>query len=379
MIVRFCLALLLAAGVALTAGPSAVGEEFKSAPSAVGQESKSGLSAVGEESRSGPSTVVSLTFDDGWKSQLAAADALTERGMLGTFYIASGQVGYPAFMTVKQLRKLQRAGHEIGGHTISHPRLSELPLSKAKFEVCSDRAGLLKLGLRVTSFAYPYGDYDAAVKRIPERCGYNSARAGWGLYGARDRCDYCTNAEDLAASNRWTIRPVTAQPFMGKRALPNLKRAVRHAEVSGGGWLPLLFHHICAPRCKDPGIALGDFESFLDWLAKRQPSTEVRTVDEVVSGPVRPAVGTAQWQIGGVPLVKPITQKVTPKQKDRILANAQARQEELEYAKDAAANTAFTIPAIDVGQLEVIAFFCGATFVGVIVFRFGTRRRRYEW
>ncbi len=344
-------------------------------------------SATAAESGTPTQTVVTLTFDDGWRSQLPAAEAMAARGMVGTFFIASGQVGYPAFMTVKELRDLQSAGHEIGGHTLSHPRLTEMPLDKARHQVCSDRTGLLQLGLQVTSFAYPYGDHNRAVRRLPQECGYNSARLGWGLYSGRDRCSFCLTAESLRVYDPWSVRPVAPHLFVGKQALPQLKRAVLDAEVRGD-WLPLVFHHVCAPKCKDPGIALSDLEKFLDWLGARAPTTVVRSVEQVVSGSVQPAVGPPPWQIGGVSLPPPdkaekaamaAARGVTPKQKAAILANARERRQEQALARDAAANTAFTIPSIDIGQLEVIVLFCGTAVIGVTVFRLGTRRRRYEW
>ncbi|MDR0345974.1 MAG: polysaccharide deacetylase family protein, partial [Nocardiopsaceae bacterium] len=65
-------------------------------------------------------TVVSLTFDDGDADQLTAARILHAHGMAGTFYIITGAVGTPGYLTVAQLRELARAGNEIGGHTVSH-------------------------------------------------------------------------------------------------------------------------------------------------------------------------------------------------------------------------------------------------------------------
>lgn len=346
----------------------------------VGPAGLTNTSAVGAPDKpTRPETVVSLTFDDGWKSQLPAADAMAARGMVGTFYISSSQVGYPAFLTVRELRLMQLEGHEIGGHTLTHPRLTKMSLSQARYQVCSDRAGLLALKLRVTSFAYPYGVYDAAVRKLPLKCGYNSARLGWGLYPGPDRCErVCPETENLQAYDRWLVRPVTASRFIGKGALPRLKRAVIAAEATGG-WLPLLFHHVCAPDCKDPGIALGDFKAFIAWLEQRQPTTVVRSVDQVVSGSVRPAVGLPPFQIGGVSLVEDKIVPVTPQQRAKILAQERKKREARDLAADAQSNTAFTIPSFDVGQVDVIVLATGAALVGVLVYRMGSRRRRYEW
>lgn len=45
-----------------------------------------------------------------------------------------------------------------------------------KREVCEDSINLFAHGFEVTSFAYPYGHYDAKVKTGCDGLGYNNAR-----------------------------------------------------------------------------------------------------------------------------------------------------------------------------------------------------------
>ena len=46
-------------------------------------------------------------------------------------------------------------GHEIGGHSVTHPDLTTLPSDEAKRQICDDRVNLTNWGFRVTSLAYP--------------------------------------------------------------------------------------------------------------------------------------------------------------------------------------------------------------------------------
>src|SRR5919206_4620376 len=72
-------------------------------------------------------TVVSLTFDDGQASQYSTLSMLSAHGMAGTYYINSALVGSSAYyMTWPQLQELDRAGNEIGGHTLHHVNLMKL-------------------------------------------------------------------------------------------------------------------------------------------------------------------------------------------------------------------------------------------------------------
>ena len=43
--------------------------------------------------------------------------------MRGTFYLISGYLGHNGYLTRAQAHTLDAAGHEIGGHTVSHPSL----------------------------------------------------------------------------------------------------------------------------------------------------------------------------------------------------------------------------------------------------------------
>jgi peptidoglycan/xylan/chitin deacetylase (PgdA/CDA1 family) len=63
----------------------------------------------------------SLTFDDGGASAIEAAAALERRGWRGYFFITTGRIGTPGFMSADQVRELAGRGHEIGSHSHSHP------------------------------------------------------------------------------------------------------------------------------------------------------------------------------------------------------------------------------------------------------------------
>ncbi|EGZ4414292.1 polysaccharide deacetylase family protein, partial [Salmonella enterica subsp. enterica serovar Javiana] len=89
-----------------------------------------------------PKTMVSLTFDDGLKSQydLAFRKALQPRGMRGTFYDVSGlQDVDPQHMTWSELTAVNNGGNEIGGHTAHHTNLKTTTDYNTKVkEVCDD-------------------------------------------------------------------------------------------------------------------------------------------------------------------------------------------------------------------------------------------------
>lgn len=143
-----------------------------------------------------------ITFDDGYVDNLAACEELQKRGMRATWFIVSGSVGrepaWPAdgrpagrLLNAAELREMQTGGMEIGSHTVSHARLTELDDARLTQELAASRAALEDLlGAAVGSFAYPYGAWDERCAAAVQQAGYAAActtRTGWAL---RDNTPY---------------------------------------------------------------------------------------------------------------------------------------------------------------------------------------------
>lgn len=242
-----------------------------------------------------PRTRVSLTFDDGWASQMLAVDALGERGMPGTFYISSGLVGLDRYLTRAEVDAIHDVGHEIGGHTVTHADLTVLDPEALELEICSSRATLARWGYEVTSFAYPFSRWSEEAADQLRRCGYNSARE-LGDLRSRDGCADCDLSETIPPADPFRVR-APAQ-VTDQWTLEDLQAIVLQAEFVGG-WVPITFHELCEqPGCSDIGISVELFESFLDWLAPRAASsgTVVQTVDEVIGGGVHPLLSASEYE-----------------------------------------------------------------------------------
>ena len=76
-------------------------------------------------------------------------------------------------MTLGQVREIADLGHEIGAHTVNHPKLSKVPVESARREMLGSKDFLENLlGSAVTSFAYPKGDYNDTVKSLVTQIGF---------------------------------------------------------------------------------------------------------------------------------------------------------------------------------------------------------------
>lgn len=120
-----------------------------------------------------------ITFDDGFLNNYTAAfPALKEAGMTATFFVIVDKVlgGDAEFMTLAMMREMIAAGMTIGSHTLSHPRLARLNAADRRREIIDSKARLEDaLGAPVTSFCYPYGNWDAGCVDIVREAGYELA------------------------------------------------------------------------------------------------------------------------------------------------------------------------------------------------------------
>jgi peptidoglycan/xylan/chitin deacetylase (PgdA/CDA1 family) len=137
----------------------------------------------------GTSSSVCITFDDGIISAYHAAVQLIEAGAKCTHFIIPGQVnrGKGDRMSWSQIKELDSAGVEIGSHSSSHPHLTRLGEKELEDELTISKLMLEdKLGKPVTSFAYPYGEFDRRVIEMVVKTGYSCAFTTRHLYASKD-------------------------------------------------------------------------------------------------------------------------------------------------------------------------------------------------
>lgn len=143
-----------------------------------------------------PSRAVVITFDDGYADNFTAFEELEKRKMRATWFIVSHDIGKTSswadlglsskpMLTAGQLRAMAASGMEIGSHSWSHCRLTELEDFSLQDEVTSSKAELENLlGSPVESFAFPYGLHDNRTVEAVRLAGYQKAcitRSGWAL------------------------------------------------------------------------------------------------------------------------------------------------------------------------------------------------------
>jgi len=202
--------------------------------------------------------VITLGFDDGRASQADAAAVLTANGLDGTFYLISGDLNQPYFLTTAQALAMETNGNEIGGHTRTHPNLVGLSTADQTTEICGGRTDLINAGFTPPiSFAYPYGSYNASAEAVAQSCGFTNARStDAGLDVIPPAVPYAT------AVGGYVTTPGPS--------LADMQGWVTSAEASGTPWTQLLWHDITSST--QPGWGdiyqqdIGTFTTFVTWL-----------------------------------------------------------------------------------------------------------------
>lgn len=235
-------------------------------------------------------TVVSLTFDDGIGSQLQGAQILDAEGIDATFFITTSWTGQPGFLARTDLTDLAGRGHEIGGHTVTHRDLAQLPEAEVRRQICNGRATLEDWGFAPTSFAYPFASSTTVAQAATDDCGYDTAR-GLGDIRSPESCAGCPVAETLPPAD--TTYLAAPDQVAGSWTLEHLKQQVTQAREGGGGWVVLTFHDVCddigaagcpASQSVQPST-LTAFAAWLsDYVADPTNLTSTATVGETYRG-----------------------------------------------------------------------------------------------
>jgi peptidoglycan/xylan/chitin deacetylase (PgdA/CDA1 family) len=132
---------------------------------------------------------VVLSFDDGFRNVFQnALEPLAQRqfhgiqflvsnciGKLNEWDLRDGEVPEP-LMDAAQVREWLQAGHRIGSHSLTHPRLTRLSLRDAQEEILASKKQLEDtFSVPVEDFCYPYGDWNQAVRDLVMEAGYRTA------------------------------------------------------------------------------------------------------------------------------------------------------------------------------------------------------------
>lgn len=135
--------------------------------------------AIAQGELAPPPRALLITFDDGYAGNVdVALPLLTRCGLCATMFVLSAYVGQNNRWNPKAcydvahagwdgLRTWLAAGCTVGGHSHAHLCMTRLAAEEVRQAVRLNRELLAaELGCSLVGFSYPYGVYNAQVKRI---------------------------------------------------------------------------------------------------------------------------------------------------------------------------------------------------------------------
>jgi peptidoglycan/xylan/chitin deacetylase (PgdA/CDA1 family) len=117
--------------------------------------------------------IVTTSWDDNHPQNLKLAKLLNQYNIKGTFYLTKfNQYETPA-REIQEISSCQ----EVGVHTLTHPKLTEISLSEAREEIKGGKDYLEKVvGKEIKMFSYPYGLFNQEIKDLVKEAGFLGAR-----------------------------------------------------------------------------------------------------------------------------------------------------------------------------------------------------------
>ncbi len=116
------------------------------------------------------------SWDDGREGDLKVALLLEKYGATGTFYVSPPATHENTALSDSDIRSLAKR-HEIGAHTITHPRLTRLAPSDARREIVESKKWIEQVTQEpCRMFCYPYGDENPALRTQVMEAGFLGAR-----------------------------------------------------------------------------------------------------------------------------------------------------------------------------------------------------------
>ncbi|WNO03709.1 polysaccharide deacetylase family protein [Rhodoferax mekongensis] len=132
--------------------------------------------------------VAGITFDDGYRNNVEhALPVLKQQGFTATCYGVSSLIGgtnswdrgivaEKPLMSLQDWQRWRDSGMDIGSHTRTHAKLTELPDEEARAQIFESKTELERaLGCQVRHFCYPYGWHLPAHQQMACEAGYVTA------------------------------------------------------------------------------------------------------------------------------------------------------------------------------------------------------------
>jgi peptidoglycan/xylan/chitin deacetylase (PgdA/CDA1 family) len=217
--------------------------------------------------------LISITFDDGWKSAYDnGAHIMDQFNYKGTFFLNPSVIDTTNFMTAMQVSDLHNRGNEVAAHGVNHLDMTTINSSQIQFQLeGSQHYVQQKMHVGPVDYAAPYGKMDAEVQWYARQY-FRSVRGTASGYNSRQNLDPY-NLRVLYIGSKTTASEI-------QQALDDAK--------ANNGWLIFTYHRVENPtkNTEDSNVIVSPVTFKQQMNLLRQSSMDVKTVqgalDEVL-------------------------------------------------------------------------------------------------
>lgn len=235
---------------------------------------KRGVKRTVREESSSKGTI-SITFDDGSASIFSnGLPVLKKHDLPATLFLVTQYIGKdPYYVNWEQVKVLAENNWEIGSHTNTHKKLTEISDEQIKSELNESIKTLQKHGFEPKAFASPCGFYDErTLKFIQEK--FSSHRTAWDeKSGPHNGLNSLKDFDPYRISNFNLEYDMTIKEIKEK-----IDQAVKEKK-----WLVISLHSIKKGGVKQYQFDAGKLEQIADYISRlvQTEKLKVRTISQM--------------------------------------------------------------------------------------------------
>ncbi|MCF8060660.1 MAG: polysaccharide deacetylase family protein [Bacteriovoracaceae bacterium] len=211
-----------------------------------------------EKAKSGK---ISITFDDGYTSNLDAAKIMAPLGLKGTAYIIPEAINQVGHLTETNLKTLKQWGWSLSGHLAAPvTQIEDLEAVIIKTQKTISRFGSNE---SAKHFALPLGKYNEQTLNILKKH-FSSVRLAGGL------------AETLPITDQYRLKTINITQSMQPSEVYKLcKEAIRNKD-----WAILMFHYLDKPEKGALSYSSENFKKLMNMLSEFKG--QIQTIEKVL-------------------------------------------------------------------------------------------------
>ena len=181
-----------------------------------------------DENKPLPEKSIILTFDDGFQNFYTEAyPILNKYDFTATVFLITDHCGklndwtgnlatleYRKLMNWRDIKELSSQGIVFGAHSKTHPDLTKISIIDAKREMTESKLVIEnQLGIKVTDFAYPYGNFNFEIKQIAAQYFKTACSTNLGKVASKDDFFSLKRLDSYYLSNQQIFRSLLSTKF----------------------------------------------------------------------------------------------------------------------------------------------------------------------